>query len=69
VQFDAPIIVMVCDNGIYGTIRMHQERDYPGRVPATTLKNEKTRRGLMRSVHNARRNKAMRKPVRTTRQE
>ncbi len=39
VQFDAPIIVLVCDNGIYGTIRMHQERDYPGRVSATTLKN------------------------------
>jgi acetolactate synthase-1/2/3 large subunit len=39
VQFDAPIIVIVCDNGIYGTIRMHQERDYPGRVSATTLKN------------------------------
>ena len=34
-----PIIVIVCDNGIYGTIRMHQERDYPGRVSATTLKN------------------------------
>ena len=39
VQFDLPIIVIVCDNGIYGTIRMHQERDYPGRVSATTLKN------------------------------
>jgi acetolactate synthase-1/2/3 large subunit len=39
VQFDAPIIVIVCDNGIYGTIRMHQERDFPGRVSATTLKN------------------------------
>ena len=23
------------DNGMYGTIRMHQERDYPGRVSAT----------------------------------
>jgi acetolactate synthase-1/2/3 large subunit len=39
VQFEAPIIVIVCDNGIYGTIRMHQERDYPGRVLATNLKN------------------------------
>jgi acetolactate synthase-1/2/3 large subunit len=39
VQFDLPIIVLVCDNGIYGTIRMHQERDYPGRVSATNLKN------------------------------
>ncbi|MGZ5854315.1 MAG: thiamine pyrophosphate-dependent enzyme, partial [Xanthobacteraceae bacterium] len=39
VQFDVPVIVIVCDNGIYGTIRMHQERDYPGRVSATNLKN------------------------------
>ena len=39
VQFEAPIIVLVCDNGIYGTIRMHQERDFPGRISATTLRN------------------------------
>ena len=39
VQYDLPIIVIVCDNGMYGTIRMHQEREYPGRVSATTLKN------------------------------
>ncbi|HEY2707902.1 MAG TPA: thiamine pyrophosphate-dependent enzyme, partial [Caulobacteraceae bacterium] len=39
VQYDLPIVVLVCDNGIYGTIRMHQERDYPGRVVATDLKN------------------------------
>ncbi|MFL9823457.1 thiamine pyrophosphate-binding protein [Rhodoplanes sp. SY1] len=39
VQYGLPIIVLVCDNGIYGTIRMHQEREYPGRVSATTLKN------------------------------
>jgi acetolactate synthase-1/2/3 large subunit len=38
-QYDLPIIVIVVDNGMYGTIRMHQERDYPGRVSATTLKN------------------------------
>ncbi|QCI65446.1 thiamine pyrophosphate-binding protein [Phreatobacter stygius] len=38
-QYDLPIIVVVVDNGMYGTIRMHQERDYPGRVSATTLKN------------------------------
>ena len=30
VQYDLPIVVIVCDNGIYGTIRMHQEREYPG---------------------------------------
>jgi acetolactate synthase-1/2/3 large subunit len=29
----------VLDNSSYGTIRMHQERDYPGRVFATDLKN------------------------------
>lgn len=39
VQYDAPIVVVVLDNSQYGTIRMHQERDYPGRVVATQLKN------------------------------
>ena len=39
VQYDAPIIVIVADNGMYGTIRMHQEREYPGRVSATELRN------------------------------
>jgi acetolactate synthase-1/2/3 large subunit len=39
VQHDIPIIVVVVDNGMYGTIRMHQEREYPGRVSATALKN------------------------------
>jgi acetolactate synthase I/II/III large subunit len=39
VQYELPIVVIVCDNGIYGTIRMHQEREYPGRVSATTLRN------------------------------
>jgi acetolactate synthase-1/2/3 large subunit len=39
VQYDLAIIVLVIDNGMYGTIRMHQEREYPGRVSATTLKN------------------------------
>ncbi len=39
VQYDLPVIVVVVDNGMYGTIRMHQEREYPGRVSATTLKN------------------------------
>jgi acetolactate synthase I/II/III large subunit len=39
VQYDLPIIVLVIDNGMYGTIRMHQERDYPGRVSGTALKN------------------------------
>ncbi|RVD29978.1 thiamine pyrophosphate-binding protein [Mesorhizobium sp. M4B.F.Ca.ET.017.02.2.1] len=39
VQYDLPIIVIVVNNGIYGTIRMHQEREYPSRVVATSLKN------------------------------
>lgn len=39
VQASANIIVLLIDNGIYGTIRMHQERHFPGRVSATTLQN------------------------------
>ncbi len=39
VQYDLPIVVVVSDNGMYGTIRMHQEREYPGRVSATALRN------------------------------
>ncbi|MGH6644031.1 MAG: thiamine pyrophosphate-dependent enzyme, partial [Bradyrhizobium sp.] len=34
-----PLIVIVCNNGMYGTIRMHQERHYPGRVSGTDLAN------------------------------
>jgi acetolactate synthase I/II/III large subunit len=39
VQYDIPVIMIVLDNGMYGTIRMHQERHYPGRVSATRLRN------------------------------
>ena len=39
VQYQLPIIVLLIDNGMYGTIRMHQERHYPARLSATTLKN------------------------------
>ena len=39
VQYDARVIVLVVDNGMYGTIRMHQERSFPGRVHATSLIN------------------------------
>jgi acetolactate synthase-1/2/3 large subunit len=39
VQYDLPIVVLVVDNGMYGTIRMHQERLYPGRVVGTDLVN------------------------------
>ncbi|MEX2518003.1 MAG: thiamine pyrophosphate-binding protein [Paracoccaceae bacterium] len=38
-QYDLPVIVLIVDNSIYGTIRMHQERDYPARVSGTDLKN------------------------------
>ena len=39
VQYQLPLVVIVVDNGMYGTIRMHQEREYPGRVSATALRN------------------------------
>jgi acetolactate synthase-1/2/3 large subunit len=39
VQYGLPFIVVIADNGIYGTIRMHQEREYPGRIFATDLRN------------------------------
>jgi acetolactate synthase-1/2/3 large subunit len=39
VQEDLPIVVLVVNNGMYGTIRMHQERRYPGRVVGTDLRN------------------------------
>ena len=39
VQYQASVIVLVVDNGMYGTIRMHQERAFPGRVHATSLTN------------------------------
>src|SRR4030088_1211480 len=39
VQYGLPIIVLVVDNGMYGTIRMHQERQIPGRVVGTQLQN------------------------------
>jgi acetolactate synthase I/II/III large subunit len=39
VQYDLPVIIVVVDNGMYGTIRMHQERHYPGRVIGTGLRN------------------------------
>ena len=39
VQHGLEVVVLVVDNGMYGTIRMHQERTYPGRVIATDLQN------------------------------
>jgi acetolactate synthase-1/2/3 large subunit len=38
-QFNVNIIVLVIDNGMYGTIRMHQEKKFPDRVSATSLQN------------------------------
>ena len=39
VQHGAKVIVIVCNNGRYGTIRMHQEKTYPARVSGTDLTN------------------------------
>jgi acetolactate synthase-1/2/3 large subunit len=39
VQYELPVIFVVVNNGTYGTIRMHQERTYPGRVSGTDLRN------------------------------
>jgi acetolactate synthase-1/2/3 large subunit len=39
VQYGAAFVALVVNNGMYGTIRMHQEREYPGRVSGTELKN------------------------------
>ncbi|MCV0383773.1 MAG: thiamine pyrophosphate-binding protein [Erythrobacter sp.] len=39
VQHGCDMIVIVVDNGAYGTIRMHQEREFPGRTSATELRN------------------------------
>ena len=39
VQYGVNLLVLVIDNGAYGTIRMHQEREYPARVSGTNLAN------------------------------
>lgn len=39
VQYNIKLVTLVIDNGAYGTIRMYQERNYPGRVMATRLRN------------------------------
>jgi acetolactate synthase-1/2/3 large subunit len=38
-QYQANIIIIVVNNGIYATIRMHQEREYPHRVIGTDMIN------------------------------
>jgi len=39
VQYGLPMVILVANNGIYGTIRMHQERNFPGRPNGTSLVN------------------------------
>jgi acetolactate synthase-1/2/3 large subunit len=39
VQYGAGVIIIVFNNSMFGTIRMHQEKTYPGRVSGTTLHN------------------------------
>ncbi len=39
VKYDLPVVVVLIDNGVYGTIRMHQEREFPGRIIGTQLRN------------------------------
>ena len=38
-QAGAQPVILILNNGIYGTIRAHQEREYPGRVSGTTMQN------------------------------
>ena len=38
-QYELPVVIIVVNNGMYGTIRMHQERQFPGRVVGTDLVN------------------------------
>jgi acetolactate synthase-1/2/3 large subunit len=38
-QYGCDMLVIVVDNGAYGTIRMHQEREFPERISGTQLKN------------------------------
>lgn len=39
VQYKLPILIILLDNAMFGTIRMHQERNYPERTIATQLQN------------------------------
>jgi len=39
VQYRLPVVILIVNNGMYGTIRTHQERHYPGRTIATDLVN------------------------------
>jgi len=39
IQHEVALVLVIANNGMHGTIRMHQERRYPGRVSGTTLVN------------------------------
>ena len=39
VQYKAGVVIIVFNNGMYGTIRMHQEKEFPARVSGTELHN------------------------------
>ncbi len=39
VQYGAKLVCVIVNNGMYGTIRMHQEREFPGRISGTALTN------------------------------
>lgn len=39
VQYGLPMVILIANNGMYATIRMHQERSFPGRPNGTSLVN------------------------------
>ena len=53
-QYGLNIVVIVVNNGHFGTIRMHQERNYPGRVHGTGPRIPISPRMRVRSAHMAR---------------
>jgi acetolactate synthase-1/2/3 large subunit len=58
VQYGAKSIIVLLNNGMYGTIRMHQEREYPQRVSGSQLRNPDFAAlarayGLCRCAHHA----------------
>jgi acetolactate synthase-1/2/3 large subunit len=69
-QYGADIIVVIANNGRYGTIRMHQENHYPGRVSGTELFNPdyvQLGAGLWRHRAPDHRNRRIRPRLRTAR--
>ena len=67
VQYDAPIVVLIVNNGMFGTIRMHQERHYPGRVSGTDLVNPDfaaLARGVRRARGGGRAHRGLRRRLR-----